>query len=79
VLNNNSVGQWNALRVLARGRRATVDVNGVRVVDTDLDRFKDQAAKRPGLTERAGAIGLQSGQKRVEFRDIVVRRAAAED
>ncbi len=66
-------GAWNQMRVTARGRRVTVEVNGTKVLDADLDRFKGQAGKHPGLLRAGGHLGLQSHTGRVEFRQLYVK------
>jgi hypothetical protein len=67
-------GQWNAFRIVARGRRLTVELNGTRVVDTDLDGHKEAAKEHAGILRTRGHIGLQSHDGRVEFRRLYVKR-----
>jgi hypothetical protein len=67
------VGGWNALRITARGARVTVELNGTRVVDEDLAKFRGKAPKHPNLLAPKGHIGLQSFQGRAEFRRLAVR------
>jgi hypothetical protein len=69
-------GQWNAMEVRAEGRRVMVVLNGVKIVDADLDRLRqDEAVARehPGLARTSGRIGLQSHSERVEFRRLRVK------
>jgi hypothetical protein len=66
-------GQWNQLHVTAKGRRVTVEVNGTRVLDANLDDYKGQADKHPGLLRARGRLGFQSYTDRVEFRKIEVK------
>jgi hypothetical protein len=68
------VGQWNAFRIVARGRRLTVELNGTRVVDTNLDDHKAAAKEHAGILRRKGHIGLQSHDGRVEFRRLYIKR-----
>jgi tRNA A-37 threonylcarbamoyl transferase component Bud32 len=72
VLNHNKVGEWNQLHILVEGRRVVVDVNGLRVVDHEIDAA--DLAKRPELARATGRIGLQSENGRVEFRNLIVKR-----
>ncbi len=69
-------GEWNHMLITARGRRITVDLNGVRVLDADLDKYKDRAGKHPGLLRDKGRIGLQSYKNNCDFREIYVRPLA---
>ncbi len=69
---------WNALRVRLEGRRIQVWVNEVQTIDSDLDTARDNFAKVPGLTRKAGRIALQQNQKAdIEFKDVRVRRLLA--
>src|SRR5947209_18826185 len=36
-------GEWNQMRIRAKGHEVTVELNGKIVLEADLDRFKDQA------------------------------------
>jgi hypothetical protein len=69
-------GQWNEMEVRAEGRRLVVRVNGVKVVDADLDRLRQDPAvarEHPGLARSSGKIGLQNHSDRVEFRNLRVK------
>jgi hypothetical protein len=66
-------GQWNEMAVRAEGRRVTVLVNGEKVVDANLDQYRQDPKvdkEHPGLARKAGKIGLQSHTDRVEFRRL---------
>lgn len=67
-------GQWNRMRIVAKGRHITVEVNGTKVVDANLDDHKDRADKHPGLLRSKGHLGLQCHNGRVEFRRLYVKR-----
>lgn len=66
-------GEWNAMRIVARGRRIQVDVNDVNLVDADLDKYKEHAKRHPGLLRETGHIGFQSYNFRVDFRNIYIK------
>ena len=66
-------GTWNRMHITARGRHVTVEVNGTKVVDADLDDHKDQAGQHPGLLRDKGHLGLQCHTDRVEFRNVYVK------
>jgi hypothetical protein len=71
------MGEWNSLRIIANRSRVTVELNGVRITDADLDEHRDKAAKHPGLLNEYGHIGLQSHDGRVEFRKIEIKELSA--
>ena len=71
-------GEWNRLQIAVRGRQVTEKINDVIVLQTDLDRYKDQAAKFPAVLHTTGWVGLVSDTGRVEFRDIFVRPLSAD-
>ena len=48
------VGEWNSFRIVARGRRITIELNGTKVVDANLDDYKDQAKEHSGLLRTRG-------------------------
>src|SRR5262249_35933962 len=67
------IGEWNSYRILAKGRQVTVILNGVEIVNANLDAHKDKFAKHPGLQRAKGHLGLQSHGSRVEFRNLFVK------
>ena len=67
------VGEWNAMRIVAKGRQIMVEVNGTKVVDANLDDHKDKNKEHPGLLREKGHLGLQSHDGRVEFRNLYVK------
>jgi hypothetical protein len=66
-------GEWNRMRIVAKGRKVLVEINGEKVVDADLDEHKDSFKKHPGLERKEGHLGLQSHDGRVEFRNLYVK------
>src|SRR5262245_53570519 len=69
-------GQWNAMEIRADGRRIVVVLNGIKIVDADLDRcLLDEAVAKEhsGLKRTTGHIGLQSHTDRVEFRNLRIK------
>ena len=61
------IGQWNEMRLVVRGRRVTVIVNGVEVITE---------ARLPGLPLR-GPVGLQHEHGAIQLRHIWVREFGA--
>jgi hypothetical protein len=71
---NRPIGEWNRLRIVAKGRHVLVELNGTKLVDANLDDHVEKHAKRhPGLLRKAGHIGLQSYNVRVEFRNFQLK------
>lgn len=68
-------GEWNEGEIRAKGSRITVKVNGVIVVDADLNtvREEDVLKKHPGIRRASGHIGLLGHRTRVEFRNLRIR------
>src|SRR5262245_15629708 len=66
-------GEWNSMSISAQGRNIAVTLNGIKIVDADLEKcLQDPAVAKehPGLKRSTGRIGLQSHTERVEFRNI---------
>ena len=68
-------GEWNEEEITANGRRITVVLNGVIILDADLDMVREPAVlkKHPGLARRSGHIVLIGHGSRVEFRNMRIR------
>jgi hypothetical protein len=71
-LNNKKLGEWNHMHLTVLGRRVIVEINGLRVIDHELN--ADDLAMRPELGRTTGRIGLQSYRGRVEFHNVFVKR-----
>ena len=71
---NKPFGEWNTYKITAQGRKVTIELNGVKAVDANLDDYvKEHGKKHPGLSREKGHLGLQSHDGRVEFRNIYVK------
>jgi hypothetical protein len=68
-------GEWNEQEIRAEGRRITIRLNGVVVLDADLDLVREEAVlkKHPGLGRKSGHIVLLGHQAHVEFRNLRIR------
>jgi hypothetical protein len=66
-------GEWNKMHITAKGRHVTVVLNGTKIVEANLDDYKDRATRHPGLLRKDGHLGLQSHTDRVEFRNVYVK------
>lgn len=71
------VGEWNEEEIIANGRQITVILNGVTIVDANLDEAtKDgtmDGKEHPGLSRTTGHIGFLGHGDVVEFRNIRVK------
>ncbi len=68
------VGEWNSYRIFCKGRQVIIELNGEKVVEAHLDdSVKEHAKAHPGITRKAGHIGLQEHGGRVEFRNLYVK------
>jgi hypothetical protein len=69
------VGEWNEEEIVANGRRIKVTLNGVIILDADLDIVKEPKVleHHPGLARRAGHIGFLGHGTLVQFRNIRVK------
>jgi hypothetical protein len=75
------VGQWNTEEIVCNGRHVKVTLNGVVIVDANLDEIAlptMDGRDHPGLNYKQGHIGLHAhghGAK-VMFRNIRVKELA---
>lgn len=71
---NKRSGQWNTMRIVLKGTKALVEVNGEKLVDADLEDYKEKHAKEhPGILRDKGHVGVQSHDGRVEFRNLYLK------
>ena len=74
TIKNKEIGEWNVMRIVAKGRHIRVENNGAALVDADLADYEKEHAKRhPGILREKGHIGFQSYNFRVEFRNINIK------
>ena len=68
------VGEWNEEEIVANGRRIKVTLNGVIILDADLDIVKEAKvlARHPGLAF-AGHVGFLGHGTQVEFRNVRIK------
>ena len=68
------VGEWNRYRIVCKGRQVTVELNGEKIVDANLDDSKEEHGKaHPGILREKGHVGLQEHGGRVEFRNLFIK------
>jgi hypothetical protein len=70
----NPVGQWNYQEVISQGKHITVILNGVTIVDADVEKASTPATidgqDHPGLKRTTGYVGFLGHGARIEFRNI---------
>jgi hypothetical protein len=68
-------GEWNQQEIIADGRQITIRLNGVTILDANLDMVKEPEVlkKHPGLARKSGHICLLGHGTRVEFRNLSIK------
>jgi hypothetical protein len=68
-------GEWNEQEVTARGSHIQIKLNGVIVIDANLDIIQEpvKLKRHSGLKRESGHIGFLGHGTRVEFRDIRIK------
>ena len=69
-------GEWNSEEIMANGRRIKVTLNGVIILDADLNMVQEPEVlkKHPGLKNKTGHLGFLGHGSLVEFRNIRMRQ-----
>jgi HEAT repeat protein len=71
------VGEWNYQEVIAKGTRITVNLNGVTIVNADIQEAIEKGTidgrDHPGLKREAGHIGFLGHGSHVKFRNIRIK------
>jgi hypothetical protein len=69
-------GEWNFMEVTVRGPTIQVELNGTRILDTDLSQVKEFMGNRPhpGMNRTAGQFGFCGHSDPVAFRNIQIKR-----
>jgi Domain of Unknown Function (DUF1080) len=68
-------GEWNEEEITANGSHIRVKLNGVIIIDSDLNIVQEEAVlkKHPGLRRKSGHIGFLGHGSLVEFRNIRIK------
>jgi hypothetical protein len=68
-------GEWNQEEIRAEGRRIKVTLNGVVILDGDLNSVTDEhlLQDHPGLLREKGHIGFLGHNDHLEFRNITIQ------
>jgi hypothetical protein len=69
-------GEWNYIEVTARGPTLQVELNGTRILDTDLSKVTTYMANspHPGKDRAAGHFGFCGHNDPVAFRKVQIKR-----
>lgn len=69
-------GEWNFMEVTARGPTLRVELNGTRILDTDLSKVTDYMANRehPGKDRPSGYFGFCGHNDPVAFRLVQIKK-----
>jgi hypothetical protein len=71
------VGEWNQQEVVVQGRRIKITLNGVVIVNADLDEATKSGTldgqDHPGLKRTQGHLALLGHGDRVEFRKLQIK------
>jgi hypothetical protein len=69
-------GEWNFMEVDVRGPKLQVELNGTRILDTDLSKIKEFKGNdpHPGKDRTAGHFGFCGHNDPVAFRNIQIKR-----
>ncbi len=71
-------GQWNHEIVTVQGSTITVELNGTRILETDVSRVTEYMAKspHPGKDRKSGHVGFAGHNDPVRFRNVDIRSIA---
>jgi len=69
------IGEWNCEEIRCQGSHVKVTLNGVVIVDADLDKIEKSldGHEHPGLHNEKGHIAFLGHGDRVEFRNIRIK------
>ncbi len=71
------VGEWNTEEIRADGRQITVILNGVTIVDANIDKASENGTmdgkEHPGLKNTKGHIGFLGHGDTIEFRNLRIK------
>jgi hypothetical protein len=66
-------GEWQKMCITCVGPQVTVELNGIKTVDTNLIEHMQESVSHPGIKRRAGYIGLQNHSTRLEYRNLYLQ------
>ncbi len=72
-------GEWNIEEIHCQGRQVKVTLNGVVIVDANLEEVGDKTldgAAHPGVNREKGHIGSLGHTRRAEYRNLRIKDLA---
>lgn len=66
-------GEWQSMSVRCEGSKVKITLNEQAIVDADLAQATDKQESNPGISRKAGFIGLQNHGSRLDFRKVQIR------
>jgi hypothetical protein len=66
-------GEWQKMVIVAKGRHVTVNLNGTKIIDANLDDHPEKNASHPGLKRETGYLGLQNHGSPLDYRNLRIR------
>lgn len=71
---NKPLGEWNSYRIVCKGTKVTIELNGTKIVDADLEEHKEKHGKaHPGILRDKGFVGVQDHGGKIEFRNVFIK------
>jgi hypothetical protein len=73
------VGEWNMAEVTVKGSTIVAELNGSKVLDTDLSKVTEFMANKPhpGKDNAKGSFGFAGHGDAVSFRNIRIKEITA--
>lgn len=72
-----AVGEWNSQEIIVKGKQVIVKLNGVTIVDADIEKASDpktiDGGDHPGLKRDKGYICFCGHGSRVDFRNLRIK------
>ena len=75
------IGEWNHQEIRCMGKRIKVRLNGMLILDADLDTIDNSpdGKSHPGLTRKSGHIVLMGNTGRTDFRNIQIKELSEQE
>jgi len=72
------IGEWNYQEVRAQGNRITIVLNGITIIDADIQKAGENGTmdggEHPGLFRKKGHLGFLGHGSLVYFRNIRIKK-----